>query len=94
MSAPSRGTHIGGAEKISQSFQHPVEEAESILEGATTSNQRVSHGNKKYSVSSNNGHDDSFHIDKHGSYNSVPSTSVDSQHNLPSGKINLAWDSI
>ena len=90
MSAPSRGSHKSGAEKISRPFQHPLQEVESISDGANQLTKQISNGDIVIPVSLNNGHAESFNVKDNGLHNSFQSTMVDRQQNLhSSGKRKL-----
>ena len=90
MSAPSRGSHKSGAEKISRPFQHPLQEVESISDGANQLTKPISNGDTVIPVSLNNGYADSFNVKDNGLHNSFQSTMVDRQQSLhSSGILNL-----
>ena len=84
MSAPSRGSHKSGAEKISRPFQHPLQEVDSISDGANQSNKLIPNGDIVTPVSLNNGHAESFNVKDNGLHNSFQSTMVDRQQSLHS----------
>ena len=90
MSAPSRGSHKSGAEKISRPFRHPLQEDESISDGANQLTKQISNGDIVIPVSVSNGHATSLNVKDNGLHNSFQSTMVDRQQNLhSSGRTNL-----